>query len=240
MAYLDNILGHGEEKLYVSHRHIIFLIARIALRVLAAIVLLAIGIILKVKVQGTPGLVLLMVFLAVALIFIAQTLVLQLQWRNELYVITQHRVIQIEGVFGKHTEDSSLNMINDLILDQSIWGRMLNFGDLQIVTGNDLGDKLTGVANPFAFKRALLAAREAAANPAAYAPQPYPVVQPYTEPPHAEAQHVAAGQTASFAAPPQNAEDITSLIARLADLRDRGAISQQEFDAKRAELLRRI
>lgn len=238
MAYLDNILGHGEEKLYVAHRHIIFLIARVALRLLAALVLLAIGIVLKVKVQGTPGLVLLMVFLAVALVFVAQTLVLQLQWRNELYVITQHRVIQIAGVFGKHTEDSSLTMINDLILDQSIWGRMLNFGDLQIVTGNDLGDKLVGVANPFAFKRALLAAREAAANPAGYAAAPYPVVQPYAEMPPAEAPYAAANQTAQFA--PQRAEDVTALIARLADLRDRGAISQQEFDAKRAELLRRI
>jgi hypothetical protein len=39
-------------------------------------------------------------------------------------------------------------------------------------------------------------------------------------------------------APPP--EDVPTLIARLADLRDRGAISEAEFDTKRAELLRRI
>jgi len=216
MAYIDDILGHGEEKLFVAHRHVVFLLARIAARVLIALALLILGIILKARVHGMPGTVLLLVCIAGALVPIAQTVVFCLKWRNEMYVITARRVIQIEGVLGKHTMDSSLNMINDLILDQSVWGRMLNFGDLQVVTGNDLGDKLQGVANPFAFKRALLAAREQYAQPAAaaYHPEPPAGIQP--------------------------TEDVTTLIAKLADLRDRGAISAEEFDAKRAELLRRI
>lgn len=215
MAYIDDILGHGEEKLFVAHRHIVFLIARIAVRVLIALVLLILGIVLKIKVHDMAGNVLLIICIAAALVPIAQTVVLYLQWRNEIYVITPRRVIQVEGIFGKHTMDSSLNMINDLVLDQSVWGRMLNFGDLQVVTGNDFGDTLQGVANPFAFKRALLAAREQYAQPVAtYQTAPLPATQPQ--------------------------EDVTALIARLADLRDRGAISEADFDAKRAELLRRI
>lgn len=218
MAYIDNILGHGEEKLYVAHRHFVFLLARVAVRVLIAIVLIVVGIVLKAKVPSAmAGAILLLICLAGALIPIVQTVIYSLKWRNEMYVITPRRVIQIEGVLGKHTTDSSLNMINDLVLDQSIWGRMLNFGDLQVVTGNDLGEELSGVQNPFAFKRALLAAREQYAQPigAPRHTEPLPAVQP-------------------------ESEDATALIARLADLRDRGAISQAEFDAKRAELLRRI
>ena len=219
MAYVDSILGHGEDKLYVAHRHVIFLIARTVVRILIALVLIVLGIGLKVKVHGMAANILLIICLAAALVPIVQTIILCLQWRNEIYIVTPRRVIQIEGVLGKHTEDSSLNMINDLILDQSIWGRMFNFGDLQVVTGNDLGDKLHGVADPFAFKRALLAAREQYAQPLntqqpAYYTEPLPTAQP--------------------------AEDVPTLIARLADLRDRGAISAAEFDAKRAELLRRI
>jgi uncharacterized membrane protein YdbT with pleckstrin-like domain len=218
MAYIDSILGHGEEKLYVAHRHMIFLIARTAVRILIALVLVVLGIVLKIKVDGMAANILLLICIAAALVPIAQTVVLCLKWRNEMYVVTPRRVIQIEGILGKHTMDSSLNMINDLILDQSVWGRMLNFGDLQVVTGNDLGDKLHGVADPFSFKRALLAAREQYAQPlplgAARSTEPLP------------------------AAPPP--EDVPTLIARLADLRDRGAISEAEFDAKRAELLRRI
>ncbi len=216
MAYIDSILGHGEEKLYVAHRHVIFLIARTAVRVLIALALIVLGIVLKVKAHGMAANILLVVCIAAALVPIAQTVVLCLKWRNEMYVVTPRRVIQIEGILGKHTMDSSLNMINDLILDQSVWGRMMNFGDLQVVTGNDLGDRLQGVADPFAFKRALLAAREQYAQPlgTAHYTEPLPTV------------------------PPQ--EDVPALIARLADLRDRGAISDAEFDAKRAELLRRI
>lgn len=216
MAYIDNILGHGEEKLYVAHRHIVFLIVRVAARVLIALALLILGVILRVKVHEMAGNVLLLICIAAALVPIAQTVILCLQWRNEMYVVTPRRVIQVEGILGKHTMDSSLNMINDLILDQSVWGRMLNFGDLQVVTGNDLGDTLQGVADPFAFKRALLAAREQYAQPvaAAYRTEPLPGIQP--------------------------TDDVTTLIAKLADLRDRGAISEAEFDAKRAELLRRI
>lgn len=216
MAYIDNILGNGEEKLYVAHRHIVFLVVRIAARVLIALALLILGIILRVKVHDMAGNVLLLICIAAALVPIAQTVILCLKWRNEMYVITPRRVIQVEGIFGKHTMDSSLNMINDLILDQSVWGRMLNFGDLQVVTGNDIGDILHGIANPFTFKRALLAAREQYAQPvaAAYHTEPLPGVQP--------------------------TDDVTKMIAKLADLRDRGAISEAEFDAKRAELLRRI
>jgi hypothetical protein len=41
--------------------------------------------------------------------------------------------------------------------------------------------------------------------------------------------------------PPSAAhEDIPALIAQLATLRDRGAISQAEFETKREELLRRL
>jgi uncharacterized membrane protein YdbT with pleckstrin-like domain len=220
MAYIDSILGHGEEKLYVAHRHVIFLIARTVVRILIVLVLLVLGIVLKIKVHGMTANILLVICIAAALVPIVQTIVLGLQWRNEMYIVTPRRVIQVEGIFGKHTMDSSLNMINDLILDQSIWGRMMNFGDLQVVTGNDLGDKLQGVADPFAFKRALLAAREQYAQPLNTQPAQYT----YTEP--------------LPTAPP--AEDVPTLISRLADLRDRGAISEAEFDAKRAELLRRI
>jgi hypothetical protein len=36
------------------------------------------------------------------------------------------------------------------------------------------------------------------------------------------------------------ADDVTRTLASLADLRDRGAISAEEYEAKKAELLRRL
>ena len=164
--------------------------------------------------------ILLVVCIAAALVPIVQIVILCLQWRNELYIVTPRRVIQIEGIFGKHTEDSSLNMINDLILDQSVWGRMLNFGDLQVVTGNDLGDKLQGVADPFAFKRALLAAREQ-----------------YAQPLNTPARSVCLHRTAANRPATGRRADTDRATRRSARP---GRDLRAEFDAKRAELLRRI
>lgn len=220
MAYVDRVLGAGEEKLYTARRHVVFLLARILLRALVVIAAVVLGIVLKAKIHNsTAGTIILLILLAVALIFAIQVVVLTLEWNNEQYVVTGRRVIQAKGMFAKHMMDSSLNMINDLVLDQSIWGRMFGFGDIQIITGNDDENVLRGLQDPFAFKRALLAAKEQMAM--AYATGRVP-------------------STPNGPAPGPAHEDIPALIAQLADLRDRGAISPQEFEMKREELLRRL
>jgi uncharacterized membrane protein YdbT with pleckstrin-like domain len=219
MAYVDRVLGAGEEKLYTTRRHVVFLLSRIALRALIAIAAIVLGILLKVKISGIAGAVPFILLLIIALIFAIQVVVLTMEWRNEQYVVTGRRVIQAKGLFAKHMMDSSLNMINDLVLDQSVWGRLFGFGDIQIITGNDDENLLRGLQDPFAFKRALLAAKEQMAM--AYA-----------------SGHVPS--TPNGPAPGPAHEDIPALIAQLADLRDRGAISPQEFEMKREELLRRL
>ena len=41
-------------------------------------------------------------------------------------------------------------------------------------------------------------------------------------------------------APSMSADDVTRTLASLADLRDRGAISAEEYEAKKADLLGRL
>ncbi len=222
MAYIDDLMGNGEERLFEAHPHWTVLAKRIAGNAFLTVLLLVIGIVAKIKisdrnVNGNIGLIVLAVFLIAAVIFFVQVVVQTLRWRNEHYIITDHRVIQVSGLLGKHSIDSSLNMINDLVTNQTLLGRLFNYGDLQIVTGNDVGtDTLEHVADPLAFKRAVLAARDAYAD----------------------------RLSGYRAAPPPTAlsgrVDAAALIAKLADLRDRGAISQAEYDAKRVELLNRI
>ncbi|MHB8644986.1 MAG: SHOCT domain-containing protein [Thermomicrobiales bacterium] len=219
MAYIDDLLGNGEEKLFEAHPHWTVLARSIAGSAFLTIVLVAIGIVAKVKIPNdNAGLIVLALFLIAAAVFFVQVVIQFLRWRNDRYIITDHRVIQVSGLLGKHSIDSSLNMINDLVTNQTLVGRMLNYGDLQIVTGNDVGtDTLERVADPLAFKRAVLAARDA-----------------YTD--RVSGYHAAPPPPAA----PAGREDVASLIAKLADLRDRGAISQAEYDAKRTELLNRI
>lgn len=214
MAYVDRVLGAGEEKLYVAHRHVIFLLARIALRTVIVVAAIVAAVVVRARAQEPVGTVAVAALAILALVFIVQMFLIWLGWRNEEYVVTVRRVIQTRGILSKSTWDSSLNMINDIATRQSVWGRMLNFGDVDIVTGNDDPNELHGVAAPFAFKRALLAAKE----------------QVYND------------HTAGMPAPPDGIgrEEIPGLIAQLADLRDRGALSEADFAAKRDDLLRRL
>jgi hypothetical protein len=52
----------------------------------------------------------------------------------------------------------------------------------------------------------------------------------------------SADAPASSGAPARssNSEDLTDALAALADLRDRGAISAEEYDQKKTDILRRL
>jgi anti-sigma factor RsiW len=60
-------------------------------------------------------------------------------------------------------------------------------------------------------------------------------------PPAAAAAASAPPVAAASSSPSQmSADDVTRTLASLADLRDRGAISAEEYEAKKADLLRRL
>jgi uncharacterized membrane protein YdbT with pleckstrin-like domain len=96
------------------------------------------------------------------------------QWRNHKFVVTTRRVLQIKGVLGKEVVDAALDQINDVKTDQSLLGRMFNYGDVEVVTASAiLTDAMQHIADPLAFKRALLDAKEGLLHAtAAPAPQP--------------------------------------------------------------------
>src|SRR4029077_20490905 len=58
-------------------------------------------------------------------------------WFNEEYLVTTRRVMKVGGLLNKHSADSSLEKINDAVLDQHVFGRLLGFGDRDIVTSSD-------------------------------------------------------------------------------------------------------
>ena len=180
------------------------------------------------------------------------------RWQSQEYVITNRRVIQAEGVINKKATDSSLEKINDAVLTQNWIGRIFGFGDLDVLTASDIGvDRLRMLVDATDFKKAMLDAKynyERELN----APMPGPPLRVATpgEPAVAPA---AASQTAPTPAAPtaptpatptpaptgppasaMSSDDVTATLGRLADLRDRGAISVAEYEAKKAELLGRL
>jgi uncharacterized membrane protein YdbT with pleckstrin-like domain len=155
-----------------------------------------------------------------------------LDWLNERYIITNRRVIEVRGIINKHIRDSALEKVNDVDMNQSIVGRLLGYGTVQIITGSDIGvNMFRRISNPVRFKREMLNAKEklheapAVAEPEERAPSGPPI--------EAEKAPVSAPDSAAAA-------NIPNLIVELAKLRQQGILSEEEFQAKKKELLDRL
>jgi uncharacterized membrane protein YdbT with pleckstrin-like domain len=207
---VEQQLQPGEEILYRVQTTRISLIPRAALTVLAAA-----GALVAWHAAYQP--------LAVALGAIAAVLAVWTLWRllllrsNE-YVLTTHRLIQQSGFLAKRSMDIRLDKINNVEHRQTLWGRILGFGDLEIDTASENGAGLfPNINHPLDFKRAILAAvedyRARLFRPQAIQPSAPPSVQ------------------AAPALPP------AERIRQLKKLLDEGLITAQEFEAKRRQAL---
>jgi hypothetical protein len=185
---------------------------------LAGILILSISLILMLFPDFRP---LGWIALVIALAPLVEMVRILLDWINERYIITNRRVMQVRGTINKQTSDSALEKVNDVILTQSIVGRVLRYGTVQIITGSDVGvNMFRRISNPVRFKRAMLNAKEEMhAVPAGAS---------------TEAQAIAGIGDADDEA------DIPDLILELDELRQRGVLSEEEFQAKKVELLERL
>jgi hypothetical protein len=257
MGYADGLLSTGERVVHREKQHWLVFVWGAKLAVTAIVL----GLVLLVLSQSLSadqrasglGTVL---GIGVAALVIGGLGVLVwhfLRYMNQEYVLTNRRVVQVAGVLNKTSMDSSLEKINDARLSQSIFGRMFGFGDLDILTAAETGiERFRMIRNPVGFKKAMLDAKhEYERDVAGGSPAPSPPLrtEPLTRPPAPTAGPVAgeAGDdtvsTGTPGRPPAAAlssDDLTRTLSNLADLRDRGAISAEEYERKKADLLSRL
>jgi hypothetical protein len=295
MRYADTLLSDGEQVVLRTRQHwlAIFLEARWAVILWAvAIALLVLSSILRLNSRdfGLVGM--------IALVCIVVGLVIfgwrYWQWWSQDYMVTNRRLMKVTGIFNKRSADSSLEKINDAVLDQNLLGRIMNFGDLDILTAADQAiDSYRMLQGPKEFKRVMLnqkhglemeyqgpppsppmrtAASDMNGEPVMrsapwqaerapeQAPQamdarpPMATTDPMSQQPMSQQPTTADEPTAvpwqSTPAPapetparPRDANaslEITQTLARLADLRDQGAITEEEYAAKKEDLLGRL
>ena len=233
--YADRLLADGERVALRARQHVLatFLEGRIAWALLVlSIVVLVLDLQLSPNIIrdlfGWVGLALLLIGLA----WIGQ---IYLAWYSQDYLVTNRRVIKVEGILSKRSADSSLEKINDAVLQQSVLGRMLGYGDLDIMTAAEESvDRYRMLSQAQTFKRTMLDEKHKLEQEAFQIPAP-PLRAAPPPPEPAPAQPPAAP------APRQmGSEEITSALGDLADLRDRGAISPEEYEAKKQDLLGRL
>jgi hypothetical protein len=260
MGYLENRLASGEQPLRREHQHWFVLVANARYAILAWVVAILL-LILSGGIaddRGGTGTTLRQILGFVVLLLIVGGLASfgwqVLRWQNEEFVVTSRRVLQVEGVVNKRTIDSSLEKINDAILSESVFGRIFGFGDLEILTASESGiSRLRMLRQADDFKRAMLDAKhELELELSGARPMPGPALRVPSAPVPPRQPGLAAApprprslETAATSAPPaetsrMSADDVTRTLASLADLRDRNAISADEYEAKKADLLRRL
>ena len=255
MGYIDQMLASGEQPIRRDHQHWFVLLADAfygILAVVAALVLFFLSQNLNGGIRDVMSIVVPVLLIGGLLYILWEAL----RWRNEEYIVTSRRVLRMEGVINKRVIDSSLEKINDAVLTQSLFGRMFGFGDLEILTASETGISiLRMLRQPDDFKRAMLDAKhDLELELSGAKPLPGPPIRmsspprdPLTGAPPAGSSAAAPGPAPSSAAVPAGparaeltADEVTRTLGSLADLRDRGAISAEEYEAKKADLLNRI
>jgi len=82
-------------------------------------------------------------------------------WKFDLWVVTNHRVIDEFGVFSINSKESPIDKINNVSYQQSLLGRIMGFGDVQIQTAAEMGEtSYTNISRPQQLKEALSNAQE--------------------------------------------------------------------------------
>jgi len=205
--YLKSVLGQMEEIILVTRHHWFVLLRSIfveGIMIIAILVLVSLGVatLPQADYPWLPWLYLLIILPFASLFWDV------LKFTNHAFVITNRRIIQIDGVINKNVTDSSLEKVNDVKMKQSFFGRIFDFGDIEIMTASELGiNKFTTIAKPIQFKTAMLDAKERLEVPS---------------------QMV------------QSSPDIPTMIGQLDNLRKQGVISEEEFQAKKAQLLSKM
>ncbi len=233
MRYADTLLSDGEVVVLRTRQHPLALLldARWALASWG-IALLGLVLIVWLNVSGTAltllgWLVLIALGVGLVLFFLHAW-----RWAAQDYLVTNRRILKVDGVFNKRSADSSLEKINDAVLDQNVLGRIFDYADLDILTAaEEAVDRYRMLAHGPAFKREMLNQKHTLEEElGGHMPSP-----PLTAPP--------AGAVPSAASGPAGARADGETAARLAELKtllDQGLITQQEYDAKRADLLGRL
>jgi hypothetical protein len=125
---------------------------------------------------------------------------------------------------------------------------MFDYGDLTVLTASEAGiDKMHMLRKPIAFKKAMLDAKhEFEVDMERSGWQPGPPIRDGAPTANAAGAATAATPGATGAAPSApptpkaDPDEVTRTLANLADLRDRGAITPEEYELKKADLLSRL
>ena len=148
MGYIENNLLSGEKIFFRTHLHWkLFLLP--AFLLLAGITCTAWGIY-----QGfDPYLSLLILVIPLGVAFHSY-----LTWRCSEFAVTDKRVMIKTGIVSRHTLETILTKVENIGVEQTLWGRLFDFGTLYVTGTGSTREIFPGIHAPLEFRRAIEAA----------------------------------------------------------------------------------
>jgi uncharacterized membrane protein YdbT with pleckstrin-like domain len=208
VPFPKRLLTSDEEVILDTRPHWIALVGPVAVTV----VLIAGLVAALVTIRGSGGAKSVLRWIVVAVIlvvFVAYPLRRFVEWATSHFVVTNERLIHRSGFIAKRSMEVPLNRINDVRFQQGVFERVIGAGDLIVESAGERGQEVfDDVRHPEDVQKVIYERAEAY-------------------------QGRFSGVGPAAPARPSVGEE----LQRLADLRDRGAITDAEFQAQKARLL---
>ena len=151
--YIEEILQPGERLLYSTNAHWIFYMPAI-LAWIVVIILLVLS-----RATATEGIILLCLAAAAVIAIVAVYWTARAwfhRWTTETDV-TNLRVVHKTGFIKRRTFEMSLDKVESVDVNQSILGRILNYGDVTILGVGEGKETISTIASPLAFRNYITA-----------------------------------------------------------------------------------
>jgi len=149
--YIDEILQPGERVLYSTNAHWMFYLRAIwaglfSLALLVFSQAVTADWLVKLLLSGAT------VVAVVALYWALKAWFHRLTTETD---VTDRRVVHKTGFVKRHTFEMALDKIESVDVDQSILGRILNYGDVTILGVGEGRQKIATIASPLKFRSAI-------------------------------------------------------------------------------------
>ena len=151
--YIDEILQPGEKVLYSTNAHWMFYLPALAAWIVA-VILFALS-----RATIVEGVILLCLASSAVVALVALYWTARAwfhQWTTETDV-TDRRVVHKTGFIKRRTFEMALDKIESVDVNQSILGRILDYGDVTIMGVGEGRESIKTIASPLAFRNAITA-----------------------------------------------------------------------------------
>jgi len=149
MSFKKEQLLPGENLIAQVHQHSIILIGPILLNIVSAGVFIALSSFVRWWFVA---------FDLVPLAYLAWEIVVR---QRREYIVTDRRVVKQDGIFSITSFDASLDKINNVFHEQTLFGRLFKYGTVGFETASEQGTTVFPfVPDPVRFKNQIVQQRE--------------------------------------------------------------------------------